>query len=238
MDRDIDKQYIAGGPAPSPLSERLFAALKARRNEFHFTVFRVTNGYVIDPDSQYRDGTYDGKAKYVPDIDGILREVALAIGGEDAVPVMPVSAEEAGLVDEDQQVLDLVVATTVQGSSEGTFAAHSSAVYEPTKTPFLENVGAIAVDAQEALPSINELVAELRGKMASNGHKHTMIDMVIEGVFKRNGFIDNRDYQLSNVPVFTRIVIGNELRETIRRYGTPGTADTSSGQHLGERRNG
>jgi hypothetical protein len=63
--------------------------------DWYFRVHKLENGYVLaQTDKQ------PVKGKYVPDMEGLIREFALTVGGEDAVPLTPVSAEEAGLLEE------------------------------------------------------------------------------------------------------------------------------------------
>lgn len=62
-----------------------------------FHVERLSNGYTVFPGlSIHRQATF------CSDIPAILAYIARAIGGEDAVPIMPVSPEEAGLIDDSQ----------------------------------------------------------------------------------------------------------------------------------------
>ena len=62
-----------------------------------FHVERLTNGYTVFPGLSIHL-----QATFCPDIPAILAYIARAIGGEDAVPVMPVSPTEAGLIDDSQ----------------------------------------------------------------------------------------------------------------------------------------
>jgi hypothetical protein len=91
MDRDIAKQRALGDPYYN-LAQQLY------QDDSYYVVRvrRLENGFTFNKEGW--------KAKYVPDIPAILREVALSIGGPEAVPVTPVSAEEAGLLNPDEPV--------------------------------------------------------------------------------------------------------------------------------------
>jgi hypothetical protein len=64
-------------------------ALFDLRGSFAFKVSKLTNGYTMTGINQ--------EITYYPDIEALIRAFAFTIGGEDAVPVPIVSAEEAGL---------------------------------------------------------------------------------------------------------------------------------------------
>lgn len=134
---------------------------------YNFNVYRVSNGFVFLDSTDPTEPTYNpDRAKYVPDIDGILREVARAIGGEDAVPIMPVSAVEAGLIDENQLDLGLGIggsggATTnsIAGTAYGYVA--TSAVYEGNND--LANTGSVSVEAGNGEPGADKETPENLG---------------------------------------------------------------------------
>lgn len=68
-------------------------------NDMNFRVRKLTNGYTVSG--------VGWEATYFPDIPSILRHIAYAIGGEDAVPLDPVSPAEAGLFDPNEPTFDL-----------------------------------------------------------------------------------------------------------------------------------
>ena len=67
-----------------------------------FHIERLTNGYTA-----FTGLCIHRQATFCPDIPSILAYIARAIGGDDAVPIMPVSPEEAGLIDDSQLDLPL-----------------------------------------------------------------------------------------------------------------------------------
>jgi hypothetical protein len=79
------------------VSQQDMAAIRAKN--YMFRVCRLQNGYTFHKTASPCDNSFD--PVYCSDIPEILKEVARAIGGEDAVPIDPVSPEEAGLFDYD-----------------------------------------------------------------------------------------------------------------------------------------
>lgn len=75
---------------------------------FGITITRLANGYVFH-------NMYTNKipniGKFLPDMEALIREFALVVGGEDAVPVNMLSAEEAGLLNEPDLFISGVTAT-------------------------------------------------------------------------------------------------------------------------------
>lgn len=92
--RATENQHRQRVVGKSPLLSTLYGEAAAGYGEdyYVFRVRKLENGYTFN--------SHGWIAKFVPDIPAILREVALTIGGPEAVPVDQVSPEEAGLLDE------------------------------------------------------------------------------------------------------------------------------------------